>query len=128
MNKLEQLQALKREQTDKWYAGLDAGIRFPVRVLHARGIETGQSCEGGDGHSYDHPTVDLLSAGRSLGFAALSALEEYGLKVRDVALLWTVVDGLPSEQFWRITLWQAWPERAGEVPMFCWSYQVQARS
>lgn len=111
-------------ETDKWYSGLDDGIRFPVRVLHARGIETGQSCQGGDGHAYDHPTVDLLGATPGAGFAALAALTEYGLRVRDVALLWTVDKDLPSESFWRITLWQAWPERANEKPMFVWSASV----
>lgn len=32
---------------DSWYLKLDRGIRFAVRVLHARGFETCQSCQGG---------------------------------------------------------------------------------
>jgi len=111
-------------KSDKWYAELDPGIRFAVRILHARGIETQQSCEGGEGHAYDHPSIDIQSSGRANGFAALAALEDYGLRVRDVALMWTVDKGRPSEQFWRITLWQAWPERADEKPMFVWRYQA----
>ena len=111
-------------QSDKWYAGLDEGIRFAVRVLHARSIETGQSCEGGEGHSYDHPTVDLLGGNNAQGFAALAVLEEYGLRVRDVSLHWSVERSLPSERFWRLTLWQPWPERANEMPMFVWEYRV----
>lgn len=112
--------------TEDWYAGLDAGIRFPVRVLHARGVETGQSCEGGEGHSYDRPTVDLRDGGiHPIGFAALTALEEYGLRVRDVALLWVIENGLPVETFWRLTLWQSWPERADERPIFTWAYRTQ---
>lgn len=113
-------------QSDQWYAGLDDGIRFAVRVLHARGIETGQSCEGGDGHAYDHPTVDLLGATPGAGFAALAALTEYGLRVRDVALLWPVSKDLPGENYWRITLWQAWPERADEQPTFVWHYEARS--
>lgn len=113
-------------QSDRWYQGLDEGIRFAVRVLHARGIETAQSCEGGERHSYDHPTVDLIGAQPGAGFAALAALTEYGLRVRDLALLWTVRYGLPSESFWRLTLWQPWPERADEKPMFSWSYEARA--
>lgn len=110
---------------DAWYQMLDPGIRFAVRVLHARGIETGQSCEGGEGHSYDRPTVDLLDGGtRPAGFAALAALEDYGLRVRDVALLWSVDKSIPVDNFWRLTLWQAWPERADEIPMFEWCYRA----
>ena len=112
-------------ESEKWYSGLDDGIRFPVRVLHARGIETGQSCEGGEGHAYDHPTVDLLGNTPSAGFAALAALTEYGLRVRDVALLWPVNQGLPGENFWRITLCQPWPGRADEYPMFVWNYEAR---
>lgn len=109
-------------RSDSWYAELDEGIRFPVRVLHARGIETGQSCEGGDGHSYDRPTVDLFGGGPLDGYAALTALEEYGLCVRDISLVWAVDRGLIVETFWRITFWKSWPERANEIPIFEWKY------
>ena len=113
-------------ESAKWYAGLDPGIRFPVRVLHARGIHTGQSCEGGDGHAYDHPTIDLSGADDGAGFAALGALEEYGLRVQDLSLLWRVDRGLIMDTFWRVTLLQAWPERAEEIPIFEWSYRCSA--
>lgn len=112
-------------ESDTWYAGLDSGIRFPVRVLHAKGIHTGQSCEGGEGHSYDRPTIDLAGNGDGAGFAACAALEEYGLRVRDVGLLWTVDRGLISDTFWRITLWQQWPARANEIPIFEWRYRAR---
>src|SRR5690348_7335190 len=73
------------------YEGLDPGIRFAVKVLHANGIETGQSCEGGDGHAYDRPTVDLAGGvDGSEGFAALHYLSQYGLPVQDIAMLWDV--------------------------------------
>jgi len=112
-------------QSDRWYAGLDPGIRFAVRVLHARGIETAQSCEGGDGHAYDRPTIDLDDGShRPVGFAALAALEDYGLRVRDVSLCYPVDRGLPAECFWRVTLWQPWPERVDERPMFEWRYHA----
>lgn len=112
-------------ESEAWYQGLDPGIRFAVRVLHARGIETGQSCEGGEGHAYDHPTVDLRDGGpRSVGFAALAALEDYGLRVRDIALLWPVDKGLPSECFWRVTLRQPWHKRADSKPIFEWHYRA----
>lgn len=112
-------------KSDHWYEGLDPGIRFAVRVLHAHGIETGQSCEGGDGHAYDHPTIDLNDGSyRPVGFAALAALEDYGLRVRDVSLHYPVDRGLPAECFWRVTLWQSWPDRADDRPMFEWRYHA----
>lgn len=109
-----------------WYDQLDVGIRFPVRVLHARGVQTGQSCQGGAGHSYDRPTVDLWGGGRFDGLVALAALEEYGLRVRDLSFIWHIEHGLPVEQHWRLTLWQSWEDRADEIPMFAWSHEATA--
>lgn len=103
---------------DEWYEKIDVGIRFAVRILHAAGIETCQSCEGGPGHAYDRPTIDLPAGNRADGFAALAALASYGLDVLDVAILWPVISGLPSERIWRITLRQGVSERAEERPIF----------
>lgn len=101
-----------------WYATLDAGIRFPVRVLHATGkIETCQSCQGGNGHDYDRPTIDLCYSDGA-GLRACAALHEFGLEVRDIAILWTVRHGLPEERIWRVTLRQSWEERADEPLTF----------
>jgi hypothetical protein len=125
MSKTTEIPVRSMTVSEPWYEGLDVGIRFPVKVLHAKGIETGQSCQGGDGHSYDRPTIDLRDGGsRPLGFAALAALEDYGLRVRDISLVWTIDKGIPVDNFWRITLRQAWPERADERPIFEWSYRA----
>jgi hypothetical protein len=99
---------------ESFYASLDAGIRFAVRVLHARGrIETCQSCQGGAGHAYDHPSVDLLAQGGDAnGFAALAALVDYGLPVRDLSIVWHLQNGLPYEKLWRITFWRTMEDRA----------------
>lgn len=103
---------------ESWYARLDAGIRFPVRVLHAAGgIETCQSCQGGDGHDYDRPTIDLCY-NDGAGLRALAALHEFGLEVRDLAILWHVSHGLPEERIWRVTLRRSWEERADEPLTF----------
>lgn len=109
-----------------FYAELDPGIRFAVRVLHAHGhIDTCQSCEGGPGHAYDHPTVDLIAtADDALGFAALAALRSYGLPVMAVALHWNVRHSLPYEKLWRITFSQTMEERADEIPNFIYGYRA----
>lgn len=109
------------------YSGLDAGIRFAVRVLHARGYETCQSCQGGDGHAYDWPTVDLIAGLRdSAGFGAVAELVPYDLPLRSVAQVWNLdALGRPFETVWRITFRHDFPERADEPLMFLWGYQAQ---
>jgi hypothetical protein len=86
---------------EAFYRDLDVGIRFAVRVLHAAGgIETCQSCQGGKGHSYDRPTVDMIAGSDdAVGFRALAALHAYGLPIQDLALVWRIQHGLPSEKF-----------------------------
>lgn len=115
-------------RTKVWpdYSGIDAGIRFAVRALHARGFETCQSCEGGEGHAYDHPTVDLIAGGDAAGFMAVGVLAGYGLPVRDLAQAWNLdALGRPYETIWRITFRSAFPERADDWLMFLWGYQAQ---
>jgi hypothetical protein len=111
---------------EEWYQKLDLGIRFAVRILHARGIETCQSCQGGDGHCYDRPTVDLPTGPEdAIGFGAVFALRAFGLPVREVALVWPVWNGLPYEKLWRITFYRTMEDRADEQPNFVWSYEAR---
>ena len=106
-----------------WYEALDAGIRFPVRVLHAAGLETCQSCEGGEGHAYYDPTIDMVARADDVdGFAALRALEDYGLHVATVSIVWNIKNGLPYEKLWRIVLFGSARERAKEWPSFVHKY------
>jgi len=102
----------------KDYAGIDAGVRFAVRLLHAHGMDTCQSCQGGKGHAYLEPTVDMVAGGDDAdGFQALAALTSYGLPVSTVSLTWNIRHGLPYEKLWRITFSRAMPERADEIPI-----------
>ncbi len=112
---------------EEFYKGLDVGIRFAVRVLHAAGgVETCQSCQGGKGHSYDRPTVDMIATrDDALGFRALAALAYYGLPVADVAIVWNIANRLPFEKLWRITFTRTMEERAEETPLFVYGYRAQ---
>jgi hypothetical protein len=109
------------------YLGLDPGIRFAVRVLHAHGYETCQSCQGGVGHSYPVPTIDLPTAvNDARGFGALSVLADYGLEPMSLAQVWNLDRlGRPYETVWRIELRRHWTERADQKPTFAWSYRAQ---
>lgn len=112
---------------ESFYQALDPGIRFAVRVLHAAGyVETCQSCQGGKGHSYDRPTIDMLAGSADAkGFMALAALVDYGLPVADVAILWNIHNGVPYEKLWRITFTKSMESRADEKPMFVYGYRIQ---
>lgn len=113
---------------EAFYQGLDPGIRFAVRVLHAAGFDTCQSCQGGYDHAYDRPTVDLLGHhGDGSGFGAVHALNAYGLPVRDVSILWRIENGLPTEVLWRITFREAMPRRSNDLPSCVRSTQSQWR-
>lgn len=104
--------------TEKSYLSLDSGIRFAVRVLHAAGIETCQSCQGGSGHSYPEPTVDMLAGPDSAdGFAAVAALQRYGLPVFTIGLVWSLDrSGTPYDRLWRVTFSRTMEMRANEKP------------
>jgi len=105
------------------YSKIDAGIRIAVRVLHAHGIETGQSCQGGEGHSYPEPTVDLWSDCKTTGFAAVHALMGYGLPVMSFARNWDILDGEVTGPFWRITFRRTMEDRADDELMFVWGWR-----
>lgn len=111
--------------SDKWYQQLDAGIRFAVRVLHAAGFDTCQSCQGGKGHPYPEPTVEMVAGGDdALGFGALNALRSYGLPVAELAIVWPVSGSHPFEKNWRITFTKPMQDRADEKPIFVQSYRA----
>lgn len=109
----------------RWYESLDPGIRYAVRVLHAHGIETCQSCEGGGEHAYEKPTVDLLAGPQdAAGFQAVAILHSHGLPVDGVSLVWLVTDGKPYEPIWRVTFREKLDGWMHTTPMFTWCYQA----
>lgn len=110
-------------QPERFYEAIDGGIRFPLKVLHAAGLETCQSCQGGEDHSYDRPTIDMIWAGHNgAGFIAADALAAHGLRVQDVSIVWRIEHAVPVEAVWRVTLWEPAPDRADDWPMFAHCY------
>jgi hypothetical protein len=84
---------------------LDPGIGPYVEALQAAGVETFESCEGGDGHAMPEPTVRFHGA-RSDGFKALAVALESGLPVADLRRAWPVIDGEPTGPYWELTFRQ----------------------
>lgn len=81
---------------------LDPGIRRAVEVLQAAGVETFESCQGGDGHAYPEPTV-RFHGHRDAGFRALAATMEVGLVVIALRRTWPIIDGEPTGPWWELT-------------------------
>jgi hypothetical protein len=82
--------------------GLDPGIAPMVDALMDYGVETFESCEGTEGHSYREPTVRFHGQPEE-GFRAYAAAMERGLPVSAVRRVWIVVDGELTGPYWEMT-------------------------
>ncbi len=81
---------------------LDLGIRKAVEVLFQAGIETFDSCQGGQGHTYPEPTV-RFHGDRSEGYRAYAAVLQAGLPVGGLKRVWSVVDDELTGPWWELT-------------------------
>jgi NADPH-dependent 2,4-dienoyl-CoA reductase/sulfur reductase-like enzyme len=68
---------------------LDRGIKRAVELLRAGGVETFESCEGGEGHAYAEPTVAFVG-GPYAGWLAMSICLANGLPVASLRRVWMV--------------------------------------
>lgn len=66
-------------QLAEYHPPLVPGIADAVAALRGVGVETLESCQGGDGHSYPEPTV-RFHGDRTEGFRALAAALQAGLR------------------------------------------------
>lgn len=80
---------------------LDPGIARAVEILRAGGIETYESCQGGEGHSFPEPTVRFFGP-QSEGFRAFDVAMKHGLPVRNIRRIWTIIDGEPTGPNWEM--------------------------
>lgn len=80
---------------------LDAGIAPYVHILREAGIETYESCEGGDGHVFTKPTT-RFHGGRGTGFKAIAVAIEHGMPVYGLRRLWTLDDEELTGPTWEI--------------------------
>lgn len=77
---------------------MDPGIICAVRIFQEHGIETCQSCQGGEGHSYEWPTVDIYGQ----PWKALDVANTHDLSVIAISEQFGIYDGRPTEHFWRV--------------------------
>ncbi|AXI50416.1 hypothetical protein [Sulfitobacter sp. SK025] len=99
-------EALKKRQTSLLKSvgleldmPLDEGIADAVHILRAAGIETIESCEGGEGHPFHEPTIRLCG-GPGEGFRAYGVAVRAGLQPRAIVRIWTVDDGELTGPYW----------------------------
>lgn len=81
---------------------LDEGVRLYVETLAAAGVETFESCQGGEGHAYSEPTV-RFHGDRAEGFRALSVAQRMGLPVASLRRAWPILDDEPTGPWWELT-------------------------
>lgn len=80
---------------------LDLGIRRYVLALRSGGVETFESCEGGDGHAFPEPTV-RFHGGPAEGYKAFGVARELGLPVLHLRLSYAVHDGILTGPWWEM--------------------------
>jgi len=82
---------------------LDAGIEEAVLILRNGGVETFESCQGGEGHPFYEPTVRFHGDG-SEGFRALAIAQQNGLRVDQLRRYYQIQNGEPTGPYWEMTL------------------------
>lgn len=81
---------------------LDEGIRSVVELLIKNGVETFESCEGGEGHAFHEPTVRFHGS-HAEGFRALAVALQHGVRVCELRRYYSVEDGEPVGPRWEMT-------------------------
>ena len=81
---------------------LDRGIESAVLALRSAGVETFESCQGGNGHAYPVPTVRFYG-NKAEGMRALAAAMNNGLPVAELRRVWPLIDGEPTGPWWELT-------------------------
>ena len=80
---------------------LDPGIRHAVVVLRDAGIETYESCEGGEGHAYPYPCVRFFGTDAD-GWRALATAITYALPLDELVRVWTIRSDQPEGPYWEM--------------------------
>ena len=85
---------------------LDAEIAPYVHVLREAGIETFESCQGGEGHVFAEPTIRFHGQ-HSEGYRAAAIAIQRGLPIYAIKRVWTVDDGELTGPVWEMVFKQA---------------------
>ena len=81
---------------------LDPGIALVVKILMKNGVETFESCQGGNEHTFPEPTV-RFHGGRVEGFRAVAVAVMNGLPLVDLRRVWRMTDSELTGPQWELT-------------------------
>jgi hypothetical protein len=81
---------------------LDKGIKAAVETLQRDGVETFESCQGGNGHAYPEPTV-RFHGHKEEGFRAVAVALKAGLNVAELRRVYSIQDGELKGPWWELT-------------------------
>jgi hypothetical protein len=95
-------EAIQRAQQLLFDPPLDEGIRDIVCKLISQGVETFESCEGGEGHTFPEPTV-RFEGDIGEGPRAFAVAVSFGLPVSRLRRTWGVRDGMLHGPWWEMT-------------------------
>jgi hypothetical protein len=84
---------------------LDSGIARAVHVLRDAGVETYESCQGGEGHSYPEPTI-RFHGGEGEGYRAFGVALTHALPVSSLRRNWSFEDGAITGPNWELVFWK----------------------
>lgn len=86
---------------------LDPGIAAYVETLYGEGVESFESCEGGEGHAFLEPTI-RFHGGQGEGHRVLGVALRAGLPVDELRRCWPVLDGEPTGPYWELIFTKGW--------------------
>ena len=85
------------------FTTLDPKISFPVRILHEHGIDTYESCQGGEGHCFKYPVI-RFNGDKTEGYKAFDILAKHGFVVHHLQRCWTVTNNEIGAPYWQLEL------------------------
>lgn len=92
------------QEKEEFEPPLDPGIARYVETLREGGIETYESCQGGEGHSYPEPAV-RFHGGKGEGFRAIAIAQQHGFPVKSLNRVWSIIDDEPTGPYWEMIFW-----------------------
>ena len=84
---------------------LDPGIARAVHILRDAGVETYESCEGGEGHSYLEPTI-RFHGGAGEGYRGLGVAITHDLPVSALRRNWSFDEGVLTGPNWELVFYK----------------------
>lgn len=81
---------------------IDPLIQRAVGILQGGGIETFESCQGGDGHACPEPVI-RFHGNAFEGFKAYTIAKNHGLDVLSLAYEYSECEGWLQGPYWKLT-------------------------